>query len=221
MSSVASAADEAVFARMFFYQIVGRKRAGMITLIRTLAHRISLIQILIFVVGLNLYWTLTLTAFSAHFTQIANAPLLDLENTRGVLVPDTALTLVNTYSPEARGEYWSFFILDNIIPPIVFGSFAVLWAKLLSGIPYKWSRQLLNSPLLLVPFGVGLFDCLENLCFVLVMSADAGLPTMQVGLMFVQLKALCLFLTFGLTPIFTIAATVISLRQRFLSMQYS
>ncbi|NOK62762.1 MAG: hypothetical protein GFH27_549305n184 [Chloroflexi bacterium AL-W] len=181
------------------------------TTIYSLAKGLGLPLSLVTVVGLNTYWVLTLNAFGVHFAQVAGAPLLDLENVRGILDATAALTLIQSYSPDARNLYWVFFVLDNLMPPIVFGSFALLWISLLSYLPGRWGDVLPTSPLILLPLGVGFFDCLENLCFVAAMSADpqAGLSIMRVGILFVYLKALFLFLTFGLTPIFIIA-TVLS-----------
>jgi hypothetical protein len=175
--------------------------------INGLAAKLPIGAILLLVIGLNAYWTLTLAAIGPQFEQIANAPLLDLQNVMGVLSAEDALALVNTYSTEARSFYWQFFTLDNLMPPLVFGSFALLWAWLLQRFPGRWT-WLSSSPLLFVPFGVGFFDILENLCFVLVMSADptAALPIMQTGLTFVALKAICLFATFGLTPVLALVA---------------
>jgi hypothetical protein len=179
------------------------------------ATRLGLGWIILLVVGLNGYWSLTLEAIGSHFQQIAGAPLLDLQNVNGILSAEAALALVADYSPEARNFYWIFFVLDNLMPPIVFGSFSLLWAYLLQRFPANWTT-LATSPLLFVPWGVGLFDIWENLCFVLAMNAEpaSALPTMQIGITLVYLKATCLFLTFGLTPVFVIVAAITQLRQR-------
>jgi len=71
--------------------------------IHRLAMRLSLGWILIWVVGLNVYWTLALGAIGPQFQQIAGAPLLDLENVRGVLNADEATALLTSYSPAALG----------------------------------------------------------------------------------------------------------------------
>ncbi len=183
--------------------------------IHRLAMRLSLGWILILVVGLNVYWTLTLGAIGPQFQHIAGAPLLDLENVRGVLSADEATALLTSYSPAAQTFYWVFFILDNFIPLISFGSFAILWAYLLQRFPLRL-ESLAHSSLVLLPLGVGLFDILENLCFVIAMSGDptSALTTVQIGLTFVNLKAICLFLTFGLTLLFAVIALVTQLQKR-------
>jgi len=179
------------------------------------SQQLGLSFILILIVGLNIYWGLTLSAFGSHFEQLANAPLLDLENVGSILSPEAAMTLVTSYSSEARSLYWVFFILDNLIPPIVFGSFALLWAYAIRHFPPDWANRLLRSHLLLLPLGVGLFDCLENLCFVLVISGNQELEfqIMQLGLIFVYLKAICLFLVFGVTPLLILTALVSRIRR--------
>jgi hypothetical protein len=181
----------------------------------TLSGRLSLGWIVLLIAGLNIYWSLTLGAFGAHFQQAAGVPLLDLQNVSGVLTADAALALITQYSPEARSLYWAFFILDTLMPPLVFGSFGVLWAFLLRRFPQRLTF-LAASPLILLPVGVGLFDWLENLCFVMAMAATTGdaLPLVQLGQLFVTLKAACLFATFGLTPVFAVIALVSWIRSR-------
>ncbi|MBJ2119474.1 hypothetical protein I6N91_00600 [Arthrobacter sp. MSA 4-2] len=51
---------------------------------------------------LNVFWTVTLRAFGASFHRVAGAPLLDLENVRGVLKPREALELLQEYGTEAQ-----------------------------------------------------------------------------------------------------------------------
>lgn len=178
--------------------------------INDLARRLSLPGIIVLIVLLNVYWVITLEAFGTQFEQVANAPLLDLQNVERILSPQEATDLITSYSPEARTLYWVFFILDNLMPPIVFGSISLLWAYALQRFPAKWVNQLSTSPLLMVPFGVGFFDCLENLCFVLAMSSEpqTALSTMQIGMVFVQVKVVFLFLTFALTPLLIITAAI-------------
>ena len=168
------------------------------------------------VVVLNVGWAVTLQSFDLQFRAVAGLPLLDLQNTGGVLTAHEALALVAGYSVEARSLYWVFFILDNIVPLLSFGSFTLLWAALLrrvSANSYMWVQR---TPLLLIPLGVGFFDSFENLAFLFVIhqpSAPLALTVMQVGLGFVWLKAICLFITFGLTPVLFVAFVVASIRR--------
>ncbi|MFZ4816270.1 MAG: hypothetical protein ACOYL5_17175 [Phototrophicaceae bacterium] len=162
-------------------------------------------SIVLMIVVLLFSWSLTLQSFGQHFKDVTGSPVLDLENVQSILTVEQALTLINGYSPAAKSLYWSFFIMDNLMPPLVFGSFALLWAKLFSSSSAALAKRLLNSPILLVPLGVGLFDWFENLAFITVLYSApvaSASPIMQLGLILVQLKALCLFATFGLTPVF-------------------
>jgi hypothetical protein len=179
----------------------------------SLRHRLSKLSlplILLIIIGLNIYWSLTLNAFGAHFQQVAGTTLLDLENVGGILSPQAAADHISTYTTEARSLYWIFFVLDNLMPPLVFGSFVLLWIYCLHHTPFTLARRIESSPLLLIPFGVGLFDILENIAFVTAISSpqSAALLPLQIGTTFVYLKAVCLFATFGLTPVFGIAALV-------------
>lgn len=184
--------------------------------INGLAKRLSLLAILVIIVGLNIYWSFTLNAFGAHFEAVAQAPLLDLQNVGSILSPQAAAALITSYSPEARSLYWVFFILDNLLPPLVFGAFALLWAYTFRHFPGRWAEVLPSSPLVLIPLGVGLFDCLENLCFVVAMTGEpaAALTTMQIGIVFVYIKAAFLLTTFGLTPVWIAIAALTQLRKR-------
>lgn len=169
------------------------------------------------VLALNVAWTVTLQAFDLQFRAVSGLPLLDLQNTGGILTAPEALDLVAGYSVEARSLYWVFFILDNIVPLLAFGSFALLWAALLRRTSPAVYRLAQRTPLLLVPFGVGGFDSAENLAFLFAIhqpTAPLALPAMQLGLGFVWLKAICLFTTFGLTPALVVALIIAAIRRR-------
>ncbi|MDJ0757498.1 MAG: hypothetical protein QNJ45_28450 [Ardenticatenaceae bacterium] len=172
-------------------------------LIVFLGEKIHPAAVIALVVGLNAYWTGILEAFGAHFVTVSGFPLLDLQNVERILSAGEAQALIANYGPEAQTLYWSFFIMDNLMPPLVFSSFAVLWVVLLRRFPHRIADRLLNSPLLLVPLGVGLFDWLENLCFVTAITTESNsLLLLRIGLGFVWLKAICLFATFILTALF-------------------
>lgn len=186
------------------------------TLLGRVGSEMSLISILVLILVLNVSWTLTLELFGQHFSRVAGLPLLDLQNVRGVLDVQQATTLISGYSTEAKSLYWSFFIMDNLMPPLVFGSFALLWAKLFSHSTAALPKRLLNSPILLIPLGVGVFDWFENLAFITALStmpAPGAEQAMQIGLILVQLKALCLFSTFGLTIVFIVYSAILWVTQ--------
>lgn len=170
------------------------------------------------VLALNVAWGIILQTFNLQFQAIAGLPLLDLQNTAGILPAQEALALVSGYSVAARSFYWVFFILDTVVPLLAFGSFALLWAALLrrtSPGAYAWAQR---TPLLLIPLGVGFFDSLENLAFLVAMhqpAAPIALAVMQLGIAFVWSKAVCLFTTFGLTPTLFMALMLTALKRRF------
>jgi hypothetical protein len=167
--------------------------------------------------ALNVAWLLILEALDAQFRQVAGYPLPDLQND---LAPETIMTparfmaQVTSYSQEARTLYWAFFILDNFMPQLSFGAFALLWAVLLRHTPSAWAARLLASPLLLIPFGVGVFDWVENVTYVWVISQPADpnvLAVLYVGLVAKWIKGVSVMLTMlGTWPLlgaFLVAAT--------------
>jgi hypothetical protein len=166
----------------------------------------SLWVILALIVTLNVSWLLTLSAFGSQFEQVAGFLPIDLQNTSSLLTATQAIDQIMTYSSEARLFYWVFFILDNLMPPLVFGALSLLWAYFLSRRKNRWTDLLIASPFLLIPWGVGVFDWFENLCFVVVVSdpsAANALQLMELGLIFTRIKAGFLFATFGLTFVVT------------------
>ena len=170
----------------------------------SLANRFSLLGIAGAVLALNVAWTVILSAYGAHFQQVAGVPLLDLQNDLGPgrwITPQQVVTQIAGYSQEVKALYWPFFILDNVMPQMAFGSFALLWAALLRDKSAPLARRLLGSTFILLPLGVGLFDWLENLCYV---TAIHGAPGQMGGVIFAGLtfkwiKAAFLFPTFLLT----------------------
>jgi hypothetical protein len=171
-----------------------------------IGSRVSPLLLVILVVSLNIYWVLTLEALDAHFVELSGSSLIDLQLQRSVtggaaFTPEMALAEINTYSVESKSFYWTFFILDNAMPPLVFGSFAFLWVFLLRIRPDRLSTVLLRSPLLLVPFGVGLVDWLENLAFVTAIHAapDTALSVLNIGFALNTVKAIFVTVTFPLT----------------------
>lgn len=153
-------------------------------------------------VALNAAWLIMLRALGTHFQSVAGYPLLDLQNSLSpdaVMTPSRVLAQIATYSSEAKSVYWSFFILDNIMPPLTFGIFALLWVYLLRSNPHRLTQRLLGSYLLLVPLGVGVFDWIENLAYLSAIHAYPApdvLPAIGIGLVAKWVKAACLMLTF-------------------------
>jgi hypothetical protein len=176
-----------------------------------LDRRLLVVTILL----LNAAWLVTLAAVGEQFRRLAGVPLLDLQNSvlpGEAMTPARALEQIATYPPEAIALYWVFFALDNVMPPLVFGAFALLWANLLRDRP---GRLLLGTPAVLVPFGVGAFDWVENLAHVsAIAAADPGAATaaMWVGLVAKWVKAAFLQLTFATT--FVVVAGVVLRRRR-------
>jgi hypothetical protein len=181
------------------------------------ADRRLLVAVLVL---LNATWLVILGAIGAQFERTAGVPLLDLQNSLApadVVTPSRALAQIATYPPEAVGLYWSFFVLDGVMPPLVFGCFALLWANLLHHRSDRASRLLLGGPLALVPLGVGAFDWVENLAYVSAISAQdpaAATTAMVVGLVAKWIKAVFLQLTFLTTLVVVVAVVVDRLRRR-------
>ena len=174
-----------------------------------LDRRLLVVTILL----LNAAWLVTLAAIGEQFRRAAGVPLLDLQNSvlpGEAMTPSRALEQIAAYPPDAVGLYWSFFVLDGIVPPLVFGAFALLWANLLRDRPGRLQRLLLGTPALLVPFGVGAFDWVENLGYVsAIAAADPATATTAIWVALVAkwVKAAFLQVTF-LTTAVVVAAVV-------------
>ncbi len=182
--------------------------------------------LLLCIIGaLNVNWLVTLQAFGTQFQQVAGYPLLDLQND---LLPATMITpakvqaQIAAYTPQAKTLYWSFFTLDNIMPPLVFGSFALLWVYFLKSQPNRMSKRLLHSSFILIPLGVGAFDWLENLAYIAAIHTGGSANTMPIiyaGLTFKWIKAACLFPTFNVTWVLAIYHVYSLTRQRIAARQ--
>lgn len=158
--------------------------------------------LLIAVVGLNAFWVITLGAFDTQFRQLAGYPLLDLQNSispDAVMTPANMRTQIASYSQEAKTLYWSFFILDNIMPPLAFSSVALMWVSLLHSNPNRLYTRLLDSYVVLIPVGVGIFDWFENLGYIAAIHSTDSMTTtfaIYAGLTFKWIKAACVVPTF-------------------------
>lgn len=180
------------------------------------SHLHPLVIVLVIVL-LNVFWTTTLATFGSHFEQISGFQPIDLQNVSSILSAEDALQQISTYTAETRSLYWSFFILDNFVPLIVFGAFSLLWVMLLRWLPGTFFQNLLASPFILLPWGVGLFDIAENVLFVTAInnvSEPNVLAILNTGLMFTRLKAFCLFVSFFTTMLLVLSVFVITVRQR-------
>lgn len=187
----------------------------MISLFLRLGRGFHPAAIVALIVLFNATWIPTLGAFGHQFEAVSGYQPIDLQNVSGILTAEEALAQIATYSTEARSLYWSFFILDNIVPLLSFGAFSLLWAAMLPRLRHPFFQNLLTGPFLLLPWGVGLFDILENLCFILCISGyagDAASATMTLGLWFVLLKALCLSATFMTTLVLLASLIVVQIR---------
>ena len=192
------------------------QRSVLHNLVRTLGTRTTIVAAVLLVVGLNSYWAFTLNSFGAHFASVAGAQLLDLANLGSILPMDKAALLLDGYTEEARSLYFQFFVIDNLMPPIVFGAISILWVAVLKKRSTRIARWFLRSPLLLIPFGVGLFDVLENLTFVGYLAGPqvGSIALLQMGLIFVRIKAVFLFASFGLTAVVVVATIVMGFTER-------
>lgn len=176
-------------------------------LIYKIGSNTNILVILVIIITLNISWLVTLDSFGKQFEQITGYLPIDLQNTSSILTAPEAVAQINNYPIEAKTFYWSFFILDNLMPPLTFGSLALLWAYYIARHKNRLFDKLKAIPFLLIPFGVGLFDWFENLCFISVIANPAGtnaLTIMEIGLIFVRLKAIFILITFGITQLMTV-----------------
>ncbi len=165
------------------------------------------------IVVLNVAWLVVLGAVGAQFERLAGVPLLDLQNSvlpGEAMTPSRAVAQIASYPPEAISLYWSFFILDNVMPPLVFGAFALLWANLLHGRPGRLGRAVLGTAVVLVPLGVGAFDVIENLAYVTAITGDpaTATPALWIGLVAKWVKAAFLQATFLITLVVVVGAAL-------------
>jgi hypothetical protein len=88
--------------------------------------------------------------------------------------PDEVYSMVASYGDEGRASYRAFELTGDIIYPIVYTLFFALFITWLfqRGFPPDSKTQKLN----LVPFGGWLFDLLENLGIVAMLSVHPATP---------------------------------------------
>lgn len=160
-----------------------------------------------------------LRAIGSQFEEVAGVPLLDLQNaigTEAMMTPAKMTAQIATYTQDAKTLYWAFFILDNIMPPLAFSVFALLWVAFFRSHPGGLAQRLVHSYALLIPLGVGVFDWIENLGY---LTAIHDYPTpsttasIYVGLTAKWIKAAFLQLTFLGTWVLLIRRIVLHARQ--------
>lgn len=103
------------------------------------------------------------------------------------------------------------------MPPLAFGSLALLRVNLLHGRPGRLPRVLVGTAALLVPLGVGLFDWIENLAHLTAMNLDDELTTtvaIWIGLIAKWIKAAFLQATMLGTVVVLVYVAGLALRPR-------
>jgi hypothetical protein len=165
------------------------------------------LAIVALVFALNCVWLTMLNALESHFASVSEYRFPDVQinlSPEQFAYPSIMLEQIGSYSEDAKMVYWIFFMLDNIMPPLVFGSFSFLWARLLNAYPDRLSRWIASSYILLIPFGVGFFDCLENLANITAIHNYPDFMAMRLSMIFNMLKVMCLLPTFLLSAVFSL-----------------
>jgi|GEM_PF-1954668 len=169
-----------------------------------LERRLNVWLVASFVLLSNVWWTVVLQALNRQFIALSGYALPDLQN--GTFAPritlEGFLNQLSSYNNAARGFYWTFFVLDNIVPVVAFAPFALLWIYFLRSSPNRLYRALLASPFILIPLGIGLFDWWENLFYAAAIQNGSAPQTgtlIQAGFAFGFIKGLCVQATFFLT----------------------
>ena len=175
----------------------------------TLGSRLNPSLLAVLVLALNVYWLVILAVINREFQGVTNGhPLLDLQNSLApgeIITPAKVLEQLGDYTGASKFIYWVFFALDNIMPHLAFGSIALLWVYFWRSNPNRLYNGLLGGYAVLIPLGVGVFDWLENLFYLVAIHAYPAPDTVWAvvaGLTFKWLKAACVFPSTLLTPIF-------------------
>lgn len=131
----------------------------------TLGSRLNPNLSAILAVALNVYWLVILTVINQEFQVVTNGyPLLDLQNSLSpgeIITPAKVLEHLGDYTQASKFICWIFFMLDNIMPQLAFGSIALLWVYFWRSNPNRLYNWLLGGYAVLIPLGVGVFDWLE------------------------------------------------------------
>jgi len=177
----------------------------MITLankVRIIGSKIHFLTALLVPVLLLACWTFTLDAFGKLFQNISGQKVLDLMNVQKILSAEEAYNVISIYSMDAKILYWVFFVMDNVVPLIAFASLSLIWVNILKRYENKWIEKFYGSIFILIPWGVGFFDTIENLFFVSAISSSVkadAINLLNLGLIFVNFKAFFLILSFNVT----------------------
>jgi len=186
-------------------------------LIFFLGSKLSIFWSLVLVISLNLFWSFTLQAYDQLFESVTEVRPLDLLNIGSIVSTEQALENIQAYNQLGRTLYWSFYILDNPIPLLLFGSFSILWVSILSRQKEVFFQKIAKSKLVLIPWGVGFFDILENVFFVLAISSPEATNVrnlLDIGLSLAYVKAGFLFTTFGLTLVIIITSSIFFIKNK-------
>lgn len=124
--------------------------------------------------GTGYFWNTTFGIIEEQFARVTDG--LVLLDTQVFFTAAPILEQVASYSEEARSLLWVFFILDNVIPQLVFFSYALLWVYLWKSSSNKLYTRLLNSYWMLFPLGVGFWDWVENIFLLQVVHLQAEAP---------------------------------------------
>ncbi len=175
----------------------------------------------VLVLALNVYWLVILAVINREFQGVTNGhPLLDLQNSLApgeIITPAKVLEQLGDYTEASRLIYWIFFVLDNIMPHLAFGSIALLWVYFWRSNPNRLYDWLLGGYAVLIPLGVGFFDRLENLFYLVAIHAYPSPDTVWavvVGLTFKWLKAACVYPSTLLLPVFLVYPRLRAIRRR-------
>jgi hypothetical protein len=188
-------------------------------LVLAVGNRVDGRLVVITLLALNISWLIMLRAIGGQFEEVAGVPLLDLQNeigTDAMMTPDRMTDQIASYTQGAKTLYWSFFILDNIMPPLTFGVFSLLWVRFFRSHPGSVVQRLVHSYALLIPLGVGFFDWIENLGYITAIHdypAGGTTAAIVVGLTAKWIKAAFLQLTFLGTWVLLIRHLALEVRQ--------
>ena len=186
----------------------------------TLGSRLNPALLAVLVVVLNVNWLVILAVINREFQGVTGYSLLDLQNSLApgaIITPAKVLRQLGDYTEASRLIYWVFFVLDNIMQQLAFGSVALLWVYFWRSNPNHLYRRLLGGYAVLVPLGVGVFDWLENLFYLVAIHAYPAPDTVWAvvaSLTFKWLKAVCVFPSTLLVPVFLVYHLFCALQRR-------
>ena len=155
--------------------------------------------------------------FNAVYLPGVQARLEDLSGGNGPIdlllyyTPEKVFAMVDSYGEEGRAGYITHELTIDVIYPVVY---TLLFAFLISwlfqrGFPPGSPMQRLN----VVPLGAFLFDMLENICIVTMLSAHPGQPAAVawLGTIFTVIK----WLFAAATVVLILTGLVMALRNGF------